>query len=299
MVAPTGEQFTIEAAGYRAVVTEVGGGLRELTHEGTALVDGYAEDAMPSACRGQLLVPWPNRLQDGSYSFDGRDLQVPVTEVERGNALHGLVRWVSWTLRDHAADRVSLCYRLGAQTGYPWLLDLRVDYEVSEAGLTVTQSAVNRSDSAAPYASGAHPYLSAGAGPVDDWELQLPARTRVLVDERMLPTGTEDVGGTAYDFRVPRRIGDVSLDTAFTGLEASVDGVVVVKLRGEHGVELWADTQHGWLQVYTADDRTPPRRSVAVEPMTAPPNAFRSGEGVVALEPGQAFVARWGIRATD
>jgi aldose 1-epimerase len=298
MVAPTGEQFEIGAGGYRAVVTEGGATLRALSYDGTDLVQGFGEHEMPSAGRGQLLVPWPNRIEDGSYRFGDRDLQLPVSEVPRHNAMHGLVRWAAWTLRDHSADRVSLCYRLMAQSGYPWLLDLRVDYEVADNGLTVTQSAVNRSDSPAPYAAGAHPYLLAGSGPVDDWELTVPARTRVLVSEdRLLPVGREDVGDTPYDFRVARRIGAVSFDHPFTDLEADVDGVFVVELHGDHDVRLWADTQHGWLQLYTGDDRTPPRTAIAVEPMTAPPNAFRTGEGLLTLEPGQAFVSRWGIAA--
>ena len=111
-----------------------------------------------------------------------------------------------------------------AQSGYPWTVDLHVLYDLSADGLTVTQTATNLSDRPAPYASGAHPYLSAGSGPVDDWELTLPASLRLLSDERQLPVGEEDVAGTPYDFRVARPVRDTRLDHAFGDLERDDDG---------------------------------------------------------------------------
>lgn len=298
MVAPSGEQFEISAAGYRAVVTESGAALRLLEHDGRPLVDGFAEDVMSPGGRGQLLVPWPNRIEDGRYEVDGTSYQLGLSEPGRRNASHGLVRWVAWTVEEHNTHSVSLVYRLMSQTGYPWLLDLHVLYDLSADGLTVTQSATNQSTTPAPYASGAHPYLCAGPGPVDGWELALPAATRSLVDdERKLPVGREPVEGTAYDYRLSRPIRDTVFDHAFTGLDRDEEGLAEVVVSGEYDVALWMDEHHDWLQVYTADDVPEmARRSVAVEPMTAPANAFRTGEDLLMLEPGRQFSAAWGIR---
>lgn len=298
MIAPSGEQFEISAAGYRAVVTESGAALRLLEHDGRPLVDGFAEDAISSGGRGQLLMPWPNRIEDGRYELDGATHQLPLTEAKRGNASHGLARWAAWSVEEHSTRSVSLVLRVMAQTGYPWVVDLHVLYDLSADGLTVTQSATNQSATPTPYASGAHPYLSAGAGPVDGWELTLPASTRSLVDaERLLPVGREDVDGTAYDFRVSRPVRDTVLNHAFTGLDRDDDGRAEVVVSGEYDVGLWADEHHDWLQVYTADDvPATARRSIAVEPMTAQANAFRTGEDLLLLEPGRQFSAAWGIR---
>jgi aldose 1-epimerase len=307
MLAPSGDQFEISGGGYRAVVTESGGALRVLERDGVALVDGFAEDSMSAGGRGQQLVPWPNRLRDGQYSFDGRDLQLGLTEPARHNASHGLVRWAAWTLEEHTERSVALTYRLMAQTGYPWSLDLRVVCDVSADGLTVTQSATNLSGERAPYASGSHPYLSVGPGPVDGWELTLPAATHLLVDDRKLPVGREPVDGTPYDFRMARPIRDLVLDDGFTDLVCDEDGVttVVVSDPGTgRSLALWVDSQHRWLQAYTADDvPQTARRSIAVEPMTSPPDAFRSGDDLIVLspsgEPGDEFSASWGLRALD
>jgi aldose 1-epimerase len=307
MLAPSGDQFEIAGGGYRAVVTESGGALRLLEHEGRPLLDGFGADQMASGGRGQLLVPWPNRIRDGAYSSGGRDLQLPITEPALHNASHGLVRWAAWSQEEHQDHSVSLTYRLMAQTGYPWTLDLRVVYDVSADGLTVTQSATNLAGSPAPYASGAHPYLAVGTGPVDGWELTLPASTRSLTDERLLPVGREDVAGTAYDFRMARPIRDVPFNHAFTDLDRDADGVATVVLTDPgtgRGVALWVDERHRWLQLYTADDvPATARRSLAVEPMTAQADAFRTGDDLLTLAPagedGDELSATWGVRALD
>ncbi len=304
MIPPSGEQFEISGGGYAAVVTESGAALRLLTHEGRDLVDGFGTDEMSTGGRGQLLMPWPNRIRDGAYSFDGRHHQLALSEPKRHNASHGLARWAAWTLEEHTANSVSLQYRLMAQTGYPWLLDLHVLYDVSAEGLTVTQTATNMSSAPAPYACGAHPYLTVGNGPVDTWELTLPAATRSLTDDRLLPTGREDVERTAYDFREPRAVGDVELNHTFTDLDRDEEGSATVRLRDPatgRGVELWVDERVPWVLLYTADDvPETARRSMAVEPMTANTDAFHSGEDVVTLaragEAGDELSVSWGIR---
>lgn len=312
MHTPSGEQFEISGGGYRAVVTECGAGLRILSHDGQGLVAGYSDDQMASGGKGQQLIPWPNRVRDGAYTFGGRAHQLPITEPTLGNATHGLVRWVAWTPEEHTASSVSLVYRLMAQSGYPWTLDLNLRYDLSADGLTVTLNATNLSDSMAPFAYGAHPYLTTGAARVTDDELLLPAGTRMINDDRMVPVSREDVDGTAYDFRVSRPIRELPLDHAFTFLTRDEDGRAVTRLTdpggpgktngrpdGRHSVELWVDGSFEWLQVYTGDKLDPPRTAVAIEPMTAPPDALRTGEDLMAIESGGQVAMSWGIRAVS
>ena len=298
MVAPSGDQFVIESDGYRAVVTECGAGLRELEYDGRGLVEGYPEDAQASGGRGQLLLPWPNRIRDGRYRFGDRDHQLPLSEVARGHASHGLVRWAAWRPVKVAGDAVELAYRLMAQPGYPWTLDLAVRYVVSGAGLGVTVTATNRSSTQAPFAAGAHPYLRVGPAPVDAWTLSVTGRTALATDDRKIPTGRVEVAGTDLDFRTAREIGATVLDTAYTDLDRDEDGHATVGLQGpDGGVEIWMDAAHRWAQVYTAEELDPPRVAVAVEPMTAPPDAFSSGDDLVVLDQGETRTLSWGIRA--
>jgi aldose 1-epimerase len=301
MSSASGEQLEISADLYRAVLTQSGGTLRHLSHDGRPLVDGFGADEMSAGGRGQLLMPWPNRVRDGKYTFGGHDLQLPLTEPARHNASHGLVRWTAWTVAEHTADSVSLTYRLMAQTGWPWTSDVRVTYSLTGDGLTVTQSATNLAAEPAPYAAGAHPYLAVGPGPVDGLELTFPATRRYLTDAQLIPTGDESTEGTALDFRDARTLGETVLDDCFTDLERDSDGRATTTLRDPHtgeGVALWVDEAWTCLQLFTADGvPDTARRSLAVEPMTAPPDALNSGTGLVVLAPGQTHSGSWGIRA--
>lgn len=302
MVFPSGEQYEIAAAGYRAVVTESGAALRVLSYGERDLVDGFAEDQMSPGGRGQLLMPWPNRIRDGKFSFGGRDLQLALTEPKRSHASHGLARWAAWTLEEHTTNSVSLVYRVMAQTGYPWTVDLHVLYDLGADGLTVTQTATNLSGEPAPYACGSHPYIAVGTG-IDHLELTLPAGTRILADDRLIPVETVPVDAE-HDFRAGRPIGAAVFNEAYGDLER-VDGIATTILRDPgigHGVALWVDEQIPWLMIYSADDAPGlERRSLAVEPMTAPANAFNSGVDLVTLapagSPGDELSVTWGIRA--
>ena len=299
MLPPTGDQYELRAGGYAAVVTQGGAALRALTYEGRELVHGFGPDEMPHRCRGQLLAPWPNRIRDGRYRYDGAEHQLAITEVPLDNAIHGLVRWAPWMVTGQTESAVTLGCRVLAQTGYPWSIELATTYSLGSDGLTVTQSVTNQSSSVAPYASGAHPFLTLPSGRVDGWTLRAPAATRLPSDERMLPTGDrEAVAGTAYDFREGRVVGDVKLDDCFTDLIRDESGIATVRLsEGSHAVELWLDDTQPWLMLFSDDGEGPSRQGLAVEPMTAPVDAFNSGDGVRHLEPGETFTATWGIRA--
>lgn len=303
-VPPSGDQYQISGGGYRAVVTESGAALRVLEHRDVPLVDGFGPDEMSSGGRGQLLMPWPNRIAHGRYRFEGRDQQLPISEPSRGNASHGLARWASFAVEEHTAHSVSLGWRLMAQTGYPWTLDLHVLYDLSADGLTVTQTATNLADAPAPYACGAHPYLAL-SGALDDWELTLPAGARSVVDpDTLVPVGREPVDGTDFDFRIRRPIRRTVFNDAFTDLTRDELGRAVVELAtAERTLVLWGDRRVGWFQVYSGDDApTRPRTSLAVEPMTAQANAFATGEDLLVLAPagesGDEVSVSWGIRVT-
>jgi aldose 1-epimerase len=280
------------------VVVEVGGGLRAYSVDGRELLDGYADDAMCTSGRGQVLIPWPNRLQDGRYEFEGRRHQLSLTEPERGNAIHGLVRWSRWSVAERDSGRVVMEHRLHPRPGYPFALALRIEYALSDSGLAVRTAATNVGRDACPYGAGAHPYLTLGTATVDTITLHAPGRTLVMSDEHGIPTGKVAVDGTDYDFREPRLIGDTKLDNAFTDFERSGDGNARVELREESGagVDVWIDETYRYMMLFTGDPLPDVnRRSLAVEPMTCPPNAFRTGEAVVRLEPGQSFTSEWGI----
>jgi aldose 1-epimerase len=297
----TGKQYEIAAGDYRATATELGAGLRELLFRDQPVITGYPADQLPPGTAGQLLAPWPNRIDGGRYVFDGAEFQLALTEPARTNAIHGLTRWMAWTVVRHDADVVLLRSSPHGQQGYPFCVEIDAEYRLDpEAGLHATITARNRGNCAAPYGTGSHPYLTVRTLSVDECELTLPATRWLPMDDRGIPSGPPaTVEGTPYDFRQPRVIGATKLDHALTGLDPDDGGRAWAHLATDGTrVGLWAGPGYRWLQVFTGDVLGPERRrkAVAVEPMTCPPNAFVTGDDLLVLQPDETVSHTWGIQ---
>lgn len=282
------------------VVTEVGAALRRYVVDGVDVLDGYESSQMCSGARGQTFVPWPNRIADGRYSFAGEEHQLPLTEPGAGNAIHGLTRWTPWHLLHDSHVSLRFGHWLAPQPGYPFSLRCEITYRLAAVGLTVETVATNVGGQPCPYATGAHPYLQIGVDRVDELHVRVPAATWYPTDERGIPTGRRDVAGTDRDLRSLRSVGDLVLDTAYTDLERAADGTSTVCVSTPDGrrVDVWMDDRYRYVELFTGDslpDSARRRRSLAVEPMTAAPNAFRTGDGLLVLEPGQSHRATWGL----
>lgn len=303
MTLPTGEQFALETSTssgeVRATITAVAAGIRSLSINGIDLVPEFAEDQSPPMGAGIVLVPWPNRIRDGRWSHEGAEHQLAITEPARNNAIHGLLRYTEYKPIARERDSVTLSATIYPQLGYPFLLGTAVHYELVADGLRVTHFVENLGAEPAPVAIGTHPYVKIGDVPTRDLTLRLDAASHIEVDERLLPTGEVPVDGTEWDFREGRPVGELSLDDAFGEL-ASEDGQVLHTLTAPDGrsVSIWADDEFDYVQVYTT--RQFPGEegdiAIAVEPMTAPAEAFNSGRGLRWLDPGEEWQLSWGIR---
>jgi aldose 1-epimerase len=296
---PSGEQFEIAFEDQRATVVEVGGGLRTYSLGGRDVVDGYETDEICSSGRGQVLIPWPNRLAEGRYEFGGLSRQLPINEPTDKSAIHGLVRWRAWNAVEREEHRVVVEHDLHPQPGYPFSLALRIEYALSADGLRISTTATNVGSTRCPFGAGAHPYLLPGPPKIDTATLALPAHSTLEFERDGTPRGASSVRETEVDFRQARELGSMKLDHCFADLERDHDGIARVTLTRPEigtGVTVWMDAAYRYVMLYTGDGRPDvDRRSLAVEPMTCPPQAFRTREGLVVLEPGDSMTATWGL----
>jgi aldose 1-epimerase len=296
-MALTGQQYRIIAGGHEATVVEVGAGLRSYTVDGAPVTVGYGEDVLPPKGCGSVLVPWPNRVRGGRYTFDGLQQRLALTEPALGNAIHGLGRWARWSLIEQQPSLVSLGIDLVPQSGWPFEARVEVTYALHPVtGLGVSATAVNTGQRRAPFGAGFHPYLATRGKGIGEMRLTVPARERLLVDEAQVPVGVQSVSGSPYDLRRGRRLHDLRLDDAFTALSYD-HGRAAVQLRTRSGgARVWFDQAFRFVQIYTLDELTDGQPGIAVEPMTCAPNAFNSGDGLVVLEPGDRWDGSWGIQ---
>lgn len=288
---PTGEQFEITAGDVTATVTEVGAGLRAFSAGGRPYVESFPVDRRPPRGAGTVLVPWPNRTAGGRWTWNGGTQQLSLSEPAAGNAIHGLLRHTFYDVVERSPAAITLAARVAPQNGWPVPLATRVRYAVSADGLAVTHTVVNAGVDAVPFGIGAHPYVRAGDAATDDCHLRLAATTALPL-EKGLPTGAARPGG--FD----AGLAGAELDHAFGGcVPAGGDTLVRHRLTGPGGgVELWADPDFRWVQVFTPDDHPDRGRAVAVEPMTCPPDALNSGTDLITLAPGESWTGRWGLR---
>jgi aldose 1-epimerase len=291
-MALSGARYEINAGRYRAAMSEVGAGLAGLWHDDLPVTVDYPADSLPPMSSGTVMMPWPNRIRDGKYAFDGADYQLPLTEPATLNASHGLVKWSRWSVAAHDASSVTLALDLVPQRGYPFELSITIRYAVSDdSGLTVESTVRNTGRTAAPFGAGFHPYIDLGAHDLDHAELRIPAKTVLTIDARKVPVGRASVAGTPYELAELRPLGTLRLDHAFIDL---TDQHAEVKI-GDRSTQLWWDDAFGCVQVFTPPEITPGRRAIAIEPMTCPANAFNTGDALVTLQPGDLWSGSWGI----
>jgi aldose 1-epimerase len=283
----------VSAGEARLAVNLRGGGLRRLVVGDWDVIDGYPAGAVTAGWPGAVLVPWPNRVRNGRWTWRGRELQLDVHSSDEPNAIHGLVAWQPWTVLERTASAAGVGTVLEPHPGYPFRLAVAVDYDLSPDRLAVTTRVRNLGAEVAPVGLGMHPYLHVGAnedGGIGGAELTVAARTALETDGG-LPTGGShrfhgDVG----------RIGHRVFDTPLTDLQRDDDGWARLRLRGPLGeLELAVDGSWPWLQIYTGDHMPvgQRRRSLAVELITCPPNALADDADLIELEPGDDWSGTW------
>jgi aldose 1-epimerase len=295
----SGTQVHLSRGVQSATIATVGAALRVYSVSGSDVVVRFREDEVAPAFHGMVLAPWPNRLADGHYTFGGRDLQLAISEPARNTALHGLSCWDNWTVATASADAATLVLDLPASPGYPFSLRVSVTYALTDDGLTITTTALNTGATALPYGVGFHPWISPGAGSLDDCTLELGADTLVTVDGRLLPTGTTAVASD-MDYREARTLAGSDLDDAFVDPTRDADGRSWARLKRGDGstVAIWMDDAAKAWQVCTGNHISPAsaqRSGVAIEPMSCIADAFRTGDHLVTLEPGEHHTLAWGM----
>ncbi|MGM7698215.1 aldose 1-epimerase family protein [Microbacterium sp. A84] len=292
-LSPTGTQIHLQRGAVTAQIAQVGASLRGLTVGGVDVVARYPENVPTPSCSGVVLAPWPNRVRDGVWNDEGTVQNLAITEPKLNNASHGLLRFTAYDITQSDATAI-LHATIHPQTGYPYEIATTVAYALTDAGIQVTHTLTNRSDATAPVAIGTHPFATIGDVDAHDLVLTVPAATQFDTDERMLPTGTSPA---PESLRVGVRLGDITLDTGFTDLARDEDGKVRHSLTAQDGreVTLWQGEGFDFVQVYTTTNYPGQALAVAIEPMSAPADAFNSGLGIRRLAPGETCTLTWGI----
>lgn len=300
----TENDYLLAAGDLCLKASAIGAGIRGLWREAAgaegqreAIITGYARPRDQIGAQGDVLLPFPSRLQGGRYTFDGQQYQMPLNDAG-ANAIHGFLRHVPWQVVESRAETVTFTVSTGrdAYPGYPFPLRCYVTYGLDDQGMTCRFSVTNTGSGPAPVGAGFHPYFSVGSSRIDEDILHLPMERTLRLDT---------VAGTPLDFRQPRPIGDAVIDACYAGPLRDADGVLRVRLASPHpkgrAVTVWMDGAFDYVVVYSGDTlpQTPyRRRALAIEPLTCGSDAFNHPErGLTVLAPGESLSGIWGVTA--
>jgi aldose 1-epimerase len=288
----------INSGDYKARIRRAGAGLSALSYKGRDLVDPF-QPSDTRFFRGDVLAPWPNRIEDGTYEVSGKTYTAPINESNRKTALHGLIFGLNWEVTEQSDSTVTLEVDLPASDSYPTSLHFVTTYQLTSEGLEITITAQNLGNLPAPYGVSIHPYLIASAdSSVNEWGLKLPSSKVLEVDEvRLLPIALRDCSELNFEFEKGSVIGTRFIDHAFKVDENKPRAISVIAPKGG-GVLMTFDETSKWIQIHTADrdGGENSRKCLAVEPMTCPPDAFRSGQDLIWLSVGDRTASSWRIQ---
>lgn len=305
----TGQQYSIHYGDWAAVITELGATMRKVTYQGKNVIVPLGPDDPVTCCHGQLLVPFPNRIEAGTYTFEGKTYTLPIDEHDRNTAIHGYGYRSYWKLEELTETSVTQSWRVPFLLGYPFDVIVTAKHELDADGLHITVSAYNNGGDDAPWALAIHPWLDNGFNGYGDeidghnaqCRLTVPADTHVTVDENLIPTGTEPVDGTKYDLREHPLLTGQPFDDAWTDLHHDADGTVTATFTRPDGLEIkvGGDETITSFQVCTGTGFPAFQHpaGTAVEPQTAYANAFNTGNDLIIIKPGETSTTKLFIKA--
>lgn len=255
-----------------------------------------------------ILLPFPNRVPGGRYTFAGREHQLDVNERGRPNHIHGLVRGLPWVVEDAAADDRSAWVRayvdLHAHADvvrqYPFPCRVTVTTRLADDVLVHDAEVRNVGDGPLPMGYAIHPWFPAS---FDGARAETAVRVgsdRLWELRERVPTGRV-LEQTARGLAGFRRLDALEYDDVFTDLPRRGDGAIEAAVRyPELTISLVASASFREWVVYAPHDP----EVVCVEPYTCATNAVNLAAdgvdaGLIVLRPGGVWrgtvriSARW------
>ena len=276
------------------ILPEAGATIYELVLAGRTVIHGRDtyEDFVRnrSAYEGARLCPFPSRIEDGSYNFNGIRYKLKPNDNFKRNAIHGLLADADYSMLDtflgENSGRIRFCFNFEGIAGYPFPFYTELNFILEEHSITIETSIENRHNESIPMGDGWHPYFNLGNN-IDGLKLRLPSTKALVLNEYLIPTGQ------MVEKQLNETLGSMSIDDCFV-IDPSLGQAHTYLSDSKNTLNIWQDTGkpgYNYLVVYTPGDR----KQIAIEPLTSPPNAFNSGDGLVVMEPDAVIKIRTGI----
>lgn len=287
---------------YVTIIPSFGGNICELVlKKGGVLysiIDGdkSAKELIDNCCyRGAKLIPFPNRIKDGRYNFNGNTYQLPINHLQESHAIHGFIYDKPTNIIRSGASKQSAFIEMeyiynGSVEGFPFSFTLIFKYILTVVGLDIETKVKNIGKGDMPFGDGWHPYFSLNEH-VDDLFIRIPSTKKIVVDNRMIPAG-ELVNDDR--FRELAQINNTFFDNGYL-IEKQAKAITQLFSKNKNlTINIWQEShsdKYNYLQIYTP----PSRKSIAIEPMTCSADAFNNYDGLIILAPEDEFRGLYGV----
>jgi len=281
------------------IIPSIGAVVKSLKLNGRNIIDGpinTQEITENNAYKSTFLAPFPNRIKDGIYHFNGKKYQLPINEKPLNNALHGLIYKAPFHLVKEILGRDQMEITLnneydGKESGYPFPFTSQVKITIDlKQGFTCQLSFTNNSEASIPFGYGWHPYFQLN-GKADSWELQFPVARQFKVDKQMIPVGESK---ESAQFASLTSLQGINLDDCFEIIQKGAIQKTILKNDDGSGITLWQETgdkKLNFLQIYIP----PHRDSIAIEPQSSCIDAFNNGIGLFNIASNETIQSSFGI----
>ncbi|MGY8919409.1 MAG: aldose epimerase family protein [Flavobacteriales bacterium] len=276
------ELTSSDGASKAQISLNQGGRLSHLVFEGIQVLADFDASTYENNYASSIQFPFVNRIKDGKYTFNNSKYKLNCNEVDKNNALHGLVYNKTFVCTKKALTlhyaSVTLQYKdNGKHQGFPFKFNIELTYTLNKKGIILSVNIANKDKKTFPFSVGWHPYFYSKN--LDNSTLNFSSNKKYVFDNQQIISGTTDL-----NIEMPFQLKAVTLDDCYPLKTNEIDFSTP-----EYSFNIGSTSKENFLQLYTPEVHN----VIAIEPMTGAADNFNNKIGLQTLQPNETYNMKW------
>lgn len=282
-----------ELKNTQAIVYTFGALLNSFIIDGKQnIIEGYtscsdAKQNITNGFKNSKLSPFVCRIKNGEYFFQNKQYKTGKFFINE-EAIHGLLYDANFTVTASGANEDSAFVKLQylyskKDEGFPFQFSCEITYSLkAENELSISTTIINNSEEQMPLCDGWHPYFTFNQ-PINNILFKLNSNKVLELDDKLIPTGKIL---HFNNFQTPETLNDIVLDNCFLLNNTTGAACILKDTRNNLKLSIKPSELYPYLQIFT----TQHRNSIAIENLSAAPDAFNNKMGLIILKPEESKI---------